>query len=58
VVPGSGDHPARRLIAAKYRGWRKGEPLSNWASRSPLIELDGISHAGPEGASGAAAGRL
>jgi len=39
VVTGSEDHPARRLIAAKYRGWREGEPLSGWAAESPLIEL-------------------
>lgn len=39
VVPDSEDHPARRVIAAKYRGWREGDPLSRWAAESPLIEL-------------------
>jgi deazaflavin-dependent oxidoreductase (nitroreductase family) len=39
VVSGSEDHPARRVIAAKYRGLREEDPLSEWAARSTLIEL-------------------
>ena len=31
---------ARRLLAAKYQGWREGEPLSGWASGSLPVEVE------------------
>ena len=32
VQPGEPDEPMiRRLLAAKYQGWRAGQPLSEWA---------------------------
>jgi deazaflavin-dependent oxidoreductase (nitroreductase family) len=43
VIEGEELEPlARRLLAAKYQGWREGQPLSRWASGSlPVaIELD------------------
>jgi deazaflavin-dependent oxidoreductase (nitroreductase family) len=31
-IEGAEDDPlARRLLAAKYQGWREGQPLSQWA---------------------------
>lgn len=33
---------ARRLLAAKYQGWREGEPLSTWAAASLVVALDSI----------------
>ena len=43
VVESSAEHPARYTIAAKYRGWQKGQPLSDWAANASLVEvrLDG-----------------
>ena len=34
------DALARRLLAAKYQGWREGEPLSEWAATSLLVAFD------------------
>lgn len=31
---------ARRLLAAKYQGWREGEPLSGWAAGSLPVEIE------------------
>jgi len=39
VVDDGGDHPARRMIAAKYQGWAKGRPLSGWAANALLVEV-------------------
>ena len=30
---------ARRLLAAKYQGWRDGAPLSSWAAGSLPVEI-------------------
>jgi len=36
VIEGEGrDALARRLLAAKYQGWREGRPLSSWGRRLP-----------------------
>ena len=35
----AGDHPARRLLAGKYQGWREGQPLSGWAADGLLVEV-------------------
>jgi deazaflavin-dependent oxidoreductase (nitroreductase family) len=34
------DALARRLLGAKYQGWREGRPLSEWASESLVVALD------------------
>ncbi len=43
-VVGGGDEDAlaRRLLAAKYQGWREGQPMSEWARTAlPVaIEMD------------------
>lgn len=31
---------ARRLLAAKYQGWRDGQPLSRWARTALVVALD------------------
>jgi deazaflavin-dependent oxidoreductase (nitroreductase family) len=31
---------ARRLLAAKYQGWREGERLSGWAAGSLPVEIE------------------
>jgi len=31
---------ARRLLDAKYYGWREGQPLSDWAQRSFPVAID------------------
>ncbi|MFE9204650.1 nitroreductase/quinone reductase family protein [Micromonospora sp. NPDC007230] len=31
---------ARRLLAAKYQGWREGEPLSDWAATSLVVAFE------------------
>ena len=31
---------ARRLLAAKYQGWRDGQPLSEWARTSLPVAID------------------
>jgi deazaflavin-dependent oxidoreductase (nitroreductase family) len=44
VIEGTADEPlVRRLLAAKYQGWREGRPLSEWAQEAlPVaVELDG-----------------
>jgi hypothetical protein len=44
VIEGTADEAvARRLLAAKYQGWREGKRLSSWARNSlPVaVELDG-----------------
>jgi len=33
-------HPARQRLAARYQGWRKGQPLSEWARTSLLIRIE------------------
>jgi deazaflavin-dependent oxidoreductase (nitroreductase family) len=39
--PGSDeDDHARRLMAAKYQGWREGRPLSNWARTALCLAVD------------------
>lgn len=37
---GDDDGVARRLLAAKYQGWREGEPMSKWAQSALLIEIE------------------
>lgn len=39
VVEDGGDHPARRVIAAKYQGWREDRTLFGWAAGAPLVEV-------------------
>lgn len=34
------DDFARRLLAAKYQGWRDGKPLSRWASTALPVAID------------------
>jgi deazaflavin-dependent oxidoreductase (nitroreductase family) len=34
-----GDQRARRLLAAKYQGWRDGAPLSEWARKSLPVAI-------------------
>jgi deazaflavin-dependent oxidoreductase (nitroreductase family) len=31
---------ARRLLAAKYQGWREGRPMSRWAATALPVALD------------------
>jgi deazaflavin-dependent oxidoreductase (nitroreductase family) len=31
---------ARRLLAAKYQGWREGRPLSDWAQTALPVAID------------------
>ena len=33
------DAAARRLLAAKYQGWREGQPLSRWARTALPVEI-------------------
>ena len=40
VVDPTEDARARRLLAAKYQGWREGTPLSDWARTSLVVALD------------------
>jgi deazaflavin-dependent oxidoreductase (nitroreductase family) len=40
VIEGDEREPlARRLLAAKYQGWREGRPLSGWAAGSLPVEI-------------------
>jgi len=40
VIEGESSEPvARRMLAAKYQGWREGSPLSAWASGSLPVEI-------------------
>ena len=34
------DAMARRLLAAKYQGWREGNPLSRWANTALPVALE------------------
>jgi deazaflavin-dependent oxidoreductase (nitroreductase family) len=40
VVDPEEDASARRLLAAKYQGWREGRPLSNWASTALPVAVE------------------
>jgi deazaflavin-dependent oxidoreductase (nitroreductase family) len=41
VIEGDEREPlARRLLAAKYQGWREGRPLSGWAAGSLPVEIE------------------
>lgn len=41
TIEGDAAEPlARRLLAAKYQGWREGEPLSGWAAGSLPVEIE------------------
>lgn len=33
------EHPARERLAARYQDWTPGQPLSEWATRGLVIEL-------------------
>jgi deazaflavin-dependent oxidoreductase (nitroreductase family) len=33
------DHPARERLAERYQGWRRGEPLTEWATNGLLIQI-------------------
>lgn len=35
-----GDHPARERLAARYQGWQRGDPLSDWATGSLLVRIE------------------
>jgi deazaflavin-dependent oxidoreductase (nitroreductase family) len=37
---GHEDQLTRRLLAAKYQGWREGGPLSTWARESLPVAID------------------
>jgi deazaflavin-dependent oxidoreductase (nitroreductase family) len=40
VIEGDEREPlARRMLAAKYQGWREGSPLSAWAAGSLPVEI-------------------
>ncbi len=34
------DARARRLLAAKYQGWKEGKPMSGWATTATSIAID------------------
>ena len=36
------DSRARRLLAAKYQGWREGAPLSEWARTSLVVAVERV----------------
>ena len=41
VIEGAADEPlCRRLLAAKYQGWREGRPLGSWARDSLPVAID------------------
>jgi deazaflavin-dependent oxidoreductase (nitroreductase family) len=41
VIEGEPDEPlARRLLAAKYYGWREGRALSDWSRQSLPVAID------------------
>lgn len=40
VADGDEEAAARRLLAAKYQGWRDGQPLSRWAATALVVALD------------------
>ncbi len=41
VIEGEPDAAlARRMLAAKYQGWREGQPLSSWARESLPVAID------------------
>jgi deazaflavin-dependent oxidoreductase (nitroreductase family) len=40
VEPGDEDGLARRLLAAKYQGWRERRSLSDWARESLPVAID------------------
>ena len=40
VVDPAEDESARRAMAAKYRDWKPGEPLDDWAASALLIAVD------------------
>jgi deazaflavin-dependent oxidoreductase (nitroreductase family) len=40
VIDPAEESLARRLLAAKYQGWREGRPLSEWATTSLVVALD------------------
>lgn len=39
VLEDAPDHPAPRLLAAKYRGWQEGEELSAWVRDGLLVTV-------------------
>jgi deazaflavin-dependent oxidoreductase (nitroreductase family) len=39
-MPADEEQAARRLLAAKYQGWREGKPLSSWAATALVVALD------------------
>jgi deazaflavin-dependent oxidoreductase (nitroreductase family) len=40
-IEAEADEPvARRMLAAKYQGWREGRPLSEWAAESLPVAID------------------
>jgi len=41
LVDESSAHPARERLAERYQGWSQGNPLSEWASTSLLIRIEG-----------------
>jgi deazaflavin-dependent oxidoreductase (nitroreductase family) len=40
VIDPEEDAMARRLLAAKYQGWREGKPLSQWASTALPVRFE------------------
>jgi deazaflavin-dependent oxidoreductase (nitroreductase family) len=41
------DVRARRMLAAKYQGWRAGAPLSDWARTALVVAVDRSEPTGP-----------
>jgi deazaflavin-dependent oxidoreductase (nitroreductase family) len=40
VIDPEEDAVARRLLAAKYQGWREGRPLSRWATTALAVSIE------------------
>ena len=40
VLDDADDHPARARLAARYQGWRPGQPLSDWATSALLVGFE------------------
>jgi deazaflavin-dependent oxidoreductase (nitroreductase family) len=53
AIEGTVDEPlARRLLAAKYQGWREGRPLSDWATGSLPVAVEVVAVDGEASAPG------
>lgn len=54
IADGPEAEVARHLLAAKYEGWREGQPLSDWARNSLAVAIDLAASRWPSGGDGAA----